>query len=161
MLSLAHTIANGAGNFAFGPEIYRTSAKADYDVLGHFARQVDAMINDLREVQLRGLQRVPSTVLHEDARELGHLRDGIAAVITSPPYPNEKDYTRTTRVESLLLRFFSDRKDLRKIKNQLLRSNTRNVFVRWSPKVRHRGSLNPERNKRSPCPRNDASTVPI
>src|SRR5262249_33098690 len=31
MLSLSSVIANGAGNFAFGPEIYRTKAKNDYD----------------------------------------------------------------------------------------------------------------------------------
>src|SRR6266478_1980162 len=37
LLALAHVIANGAGNFAFGPEIYRTKPKPDYDVLGHFA----------------------------------------------------------------------------------------------------------------------------
>jgi hypothetical protein len=35
------------------------------------------------------------------------------------------------------------------------------VTVRWSPKVRQSGSLNPERKKRSPCQRSDVSTVPI
>src|SRR5207249_716709 len=54
----------------------------------------------------------------------------ISAVITSPPYPNEKDYTRTTRVESLLLGLLSDKKELRKVKEKLLRSNTRNVFIK-------------------------------
>jgi hypothetical protein len=54
----------------------------------------------------------------------------IDAVITSPPYPNEKDYTRTTRVESVLLDMISDREDLRNVKEWLVRSNTRNVFVR-------------------------------
>ncbi|GEM_PF-2693564 len=34
-------------------------------------------------------------------------------------------------------------------------------WLRWSPKVRHRGSHNPERIQRSPCPRNAVSTVPI
>jgi DNA modification methylase len=31
--------------------------------------------------------------------------NSVDAVITSPPYPNEKDYTRTTRLESVLLGF--------------------------------------------------------
>jgi hypothetical protein len=52
-----------------------------------------------------------------------------ADMITSPPYPNEKDYTRTTRVESILLRIVSDRIALREVKESLLRSNTRNIFV--------------------------------
>jgi hypothetical protein len=129
LLSLAHVIANGAGNFAFGPEIYRTKPKPDYDVLGHFARHADSMINALNEVQASGLADTPSTILRNDARLLTEIPKGISAVITSPPYPNEKDYTRTTRVESILLRILTDKTSLREVKESLLRSNTRNIFV--------------------------------
>ncbi len=127
-IALAHIIANGAGNFAFGPEIYRTRAKHDYDVLDHFAGRVAAMCDDLNRIDRR-LIEVPAAVALDDARKLISVPEGVSAVITSPPYPNEKDYTRTTRVESLLLRFMSDRVGLRQIKAHLLRSNTRNVFV--------------------------------
>ena len=50
------------------------------------------------------------------------------AVITSPPYPNEKDYSRTTRLESVLLGFTRNKKDLRAFKQQFVRSNTRSVY---------------------------------
>ena len=50
------------------------------------------------------------------------------AVITSPPYPNEKDYTRTTRLESVLLGFIRDKKELQALKRGLVRSNTRGVY---------------------------------
>src|SRR5690606_17208779 len=103
--------------------------KNDYDVLGHFARQADIMIRELSEVQDRSLQRTDSTVLLADARNIPELPEKVSAVITSPPYPNEKDYTRTTRVESILLRLISDRTQLRGTKASLLRSNTRNIFV--------------------------------
>jgi hypothetical protein len=49
-------------------------------------------------------------------------------VFTSPPYPNEKDYTRTTRLESVLLGFINNKEELRRLKKGLLRSNTRNVY---------------------------------
>jgi hypothetical protein len=49
-------------------------------------------------------------------------------VITSPPYPNEKDYTRTTRLESVLLGFIRSKQDLRNLKKHLVRSNTRGVY---------------------------------
>jgi len=49
-------------------------------------------------------------------------------VITSPPYPNEKDYTRTTRLESVLLGFVEDKAQLRRLKQGLIRSNTRGVY---------------------------------
>lgn len=129
LVALGHVIANGAGNFAFGPEIYRTKPKPDYDVAGHFARHGDAMIQELRSIQVAGLAKVPSQVFTGDARVLAAIPDGICGVITSPPYPNEKDYTRTTRVESILLRLISDKASLREMKETLLRSNTRNVFV--------------------------------
>ena len=129
LVALAHVTANGAGNFAFGPEIYRTKPKPDYDVAGHFARQADLMIRELAQMQQSGLATTPAAVHETDARELTGVENQISAVITSPPYPNEKDYTRTTRVESILLRIVSDRASLREVKSSMLRSNTRNIFV--------------------------------
>ena len=52
----------------------------------------------------------------------------VDAVITSPPYPNEKDYTRTTRLESVILGFFETKADLRTLKKTMVRSNTRGVY---------------------------------
>jgi hypothetical protein len=140
---LAHVIANGAGNFAFGPEIYRTKEKHDYDVAGHFAKHVTLMADDLAKMHLEHPHAPEASVFLNDARSLDDLPGEISAVITSPPYPNEKDYTRTTRVESLLLGFTSDRAQLRSMKETLLRSNTRNVFVadRDSEEVRDFASI--------------------
>jgi len=127
---LANVIVSGAGNFAFGPEIYRTKPKYDYDVLGHFARQASGMIAELAAIQRRRLSPVSCEVYMDDARDMARVEGSVHAVITSPPYPNEKDYTRTTRVESILLRLIADKEQLRSVKESLLRSNTRNVFVR-------------------------------
>jgi hypothetical protein len=52
----------------------------------------------------------------------------VDGVVTSPPYPNEKDYTRTTRLESVLLGFLRNRAELRASKKTLMRSNTRTVY---------------------------------
>ncbi|MDA8327185.1 MAG: hypothetical protein M0033_13385, partial [Nitrospiraceae bacterium] len=54
--------------------------------------------------------------------------NSIDAVFTSPPYPNEKDYTRTTRLESVILGFIRNKAELQALKKGLLRSNTRNVY---------------------------------
>lgn len=128
-LALCHVIANGAGNFAFGPEIYRTKPKPDYDVLGHFAEQTAVMIYDLQAMQDLAVSTVEAAVVSGDSRDCAFLQDRIDAVITSPPYPNEKDYTRTTRVESVLLGIMRKKEELREVKKWMLRSNTRNVFV--------------------------------
>jgi len=128
LLSLSSVVANGAGNFAFGPEIYRTKAKPDYDVLGHFARHTHQMLTELTKIRISIPRPAKSEVFCTDARELADMPDDISTVITSPPYPNEKDYTRTTRVESILVGLLRDRQSLRQVKESLLRSNTRNIF---------------------------------
>ena len=74
----------------------------------------------------------PEVQIHlADARDLDCILapNSIDAVITSPPYPNEKDYTRTTRLESVILGFYEDMAQLRRYKKTFLRSNTRGVYV--------------------------------
>ena len=81
---------------------------------------------------IKNTQAGDSLVHRADSRDMAGLLPprSIDAVITSPPYPNEKDYTRTTRLESVLLGFIQDKTQLRALKQGLLRSNTRNVYVK-------------------------------
>jgi DNA modification methylase len=67
--------------------------------------------------------------------------ESVDIVITSPPYPNEKDYTRTTRLETVVLGFVRTKADLQELKRSLVRSNTRGVYKaddddRWVSKHR-------------------------
>ena len=84
---------------------------------------------DLREVQ--GASSPEAMVHLADARSLACILapSSVDAVITSPPYPNEKDYTRATRLESVVLGFYEDKAQLRRYKKTLLRSNTRGIYV--------------------------------
>jgi hypothetical protein len=86
------------------------------------------MAQDLAEYA--DLVKVTAECHRGDARQLRSLLQphSIDAIITSPPYPNEKDYTRTTRLESVLLGFLKNKQDLREFKKSLIRSNTRNVY---------------------------------
>ena len=79
---------------------------------------------------LRDYQDTPAVVHHADARDILEVLEpqSIDAIITSPPYPNEKDYSRTTRLETVLLGYMRDRADLQRIKKGLVRSNTRGVY---------------------------------
>ena len=78
----------------------------------------------------RDRDRVPARVVKGDSREAHRVLspNSIDAVITSPPYPNEKDYTRTTLLESVILGLIRDRSQLRSLKQDLIRSNTRGVY---------------------------------
>jgi hypothetical protein len=127
-LALARTAVANASNLHFGPEVGVGTPKHDARVVGAWLDNIRAMALDLREVS--GNRSVSSEVLDADAREVGDLLEpgSIDAVITSPPYPNEKDYTRTTRLESVLLGFISSKADLRTMKRKMIRSNTRGVY---------------------------------
>ena len=126
-LALAKVAVGVASNLKFGPEVGVGSIKQDAPVVEAWLEAVLKMASDLRH-----LDHQPATarMVHGDAREIQrHLEpNSIDAVVTSPPYPNEKDYSRTTRLETMLLGFATNKKELQAIKRGLLRSNTRNVY---------------------------------
>ena len=131
-LALANVIVTTAGNVGFGPEVYRLPPRDDADVLGAFARMIQRMIDDVNTIRGKVSPPFPPAYMHhDDARPLSSLAQcpPIGIVITSPPYPNEKDYTRSTRLESVLLGLLNTRHDVRALKEHLLRSNSRNVFA--------------------------------
>jgi len=128
-LALARTIVFEASNLQFGPEVGVGPPKTGAAVIGPWLKAIHAMAADLEA--LDGRSKVAAAIRQGDAREAGALVEpaSIDAVITSPPYPNEKDYTRTTRLESVLLGFIHDKAELRVLKKDLVRSNTRSVYT--------------------------------
>lgn len=127
-LALAKAIVFGISNLAFGPEVGVGPPKSNAAVVKSWLIGVQAMAEDLRG--LRGKAAVSAEVHQGDSRLLRNIleQNSVDAVITSPPYPNEKDYTRTTRLESVLLGFIRNKFDLRSLKQNLIRSNTRGVY---------------------------------
>jgi len=128
LLALASAVVNGISNLHFGPEVGVRGTKEDAPVVEMWLEHVTAMAGDLK--RLAGGKNVPCAVHLNDSRRIQEVLEprSVDLVITSPPYPNEKDYTRTTRLESVILGFLHDREGLRDLKKGLLRSNTRNVY---------------------------------
>jgi len=128
-LALANALVSDISNLRFGPEVGVGAVKQDPPVIAAWLNRVRSMVNDLRHLQSLNPQ-TSAQVFLGDARQADELLDAqsIDAVITSPPYPNEKDYTRTTRLESVLLGFLRNKEDLRSLKQGFVRSNTRAVY---------------------------------
>ena len=128
LLALAKALVTSISNLQFGPEVGVGPAKADTPVVSAWLRLVNQMAEDLRT--LASQAGVSAIVHHADSRNLTALLepDSIDTVITSPPYPNEKDYTRTTRLETILLGFIASKKELQALKRTMVRSNTRGVY---------------------------------
>jgi 16S rRNA G966 N2-methylase RsmD len=128
-VALASAVVHSASNLHFGPEVGVRGRRGDADVVSAWLARVRVMAGDLET--LAPLRPHPRAAIHRhDAREaLGELAPGsIDAVFTSPPYPNEKDYTRTTRLESVLLGLVNNKAELRAVKRRLVKSNTRGVY---------------------------------
>ncbi|WP_374689215.1 DNA methyltransferase [Promineifilum sp.] len=128
LLALGKALVTTIGNLKFGPEVGVGKQKQDVAVIAAWLIEIDRIVRDLRSLDDRAF---PPTHVHlTDAREIGTILPAcsVDAVITSPPYPNEKDYTRTTRLESIILGFAEDIHGVQTVKRQLVRSNTRSVY---------------------------------
>jgi DNA modification methylase len=128
LLALAYTLVFKASNLHFGPEVGVGKPKADAAVVSSWLATVEKMAGDL-QCLTDGIDANAQAYL-ADARRLNEVlpQNSVDAVITSPPYPNEKDYTRITRLESVVLGLIGNRSDLQALKKGLIRSNTRNVY---------------------------------
>ncbi len=127
--AFAKQLVKAISNLHFGPEVgVSRKKKNDAEVVELWLKQIHKIAADLKLFAIN--KSVSSKVHLGDSREIGSIlqRNTIDAVITSPPYPNEKDYTRTTRLESVLLDFMTVKADLRRNKESMIRSNTRNIF---------------------------------
>lgn len=127
-LALAKALVYAISNLRFGPEVGLGSIKKDAPVIAPWLSNVKKIASDLEELRSR---EFPDCIVHHaDARSMQQLLrpNSIDAVITSPPYPNEKDYTRTTRLETVLLGFVNNLSEMRALKRSLVKSNTRGVY---------------------------------
>ena len=127
-LALANAAVYSISNLRFGPEVGIGKQKKDIRVVFNWISEVRKIAKDLRKVCG---QKFPEAEVHlADAREIEEIipPKSVNAVITSPPYPNEKDYSRTTRLELVLLGFVNSMQELREVKKTFVRSNTRGVY---------------------------------
>ena len=127
-LALAKSLVYSIGNLKFGPEVGVGKPKMDAPVFDLWLKEIEAVCRDLE--LLKEASANHSAIFRADSREPQKVleRESIDACITSPPYPNEKDYTRTTRLETVLLDFVNDKNELQLLKKGLMRSNTRTIY---------------------------------
>jgi DNA methylase len=130
-LALVAEIVDGASNVKFGPELYCGPRRVDCDALAGFVDRVETMASDLVVVRkIAGHGR--AEVVHGDSRRcrslLSEHANDFSAVICSPPYPAEHDYTRNARLELAFLEEVTDRASLRTIKKGMIRSHTKGIY---------------------------------
>ena len=150
LLALAKHIVYSYSNLKFGPEVgISRKKKESVDVVEIWLSEIERMEADLEH--WKHYSSIFADISLGDARSIPQ-RDYIGkvdCVITSPPYPNEKDYSRTTRLESVILGFINTKDDLRNIKKGFIRSNSKNVYRNDNDAqyVSNIGSINELSNK--------------
>jgi len=127
MLSLATTFVKSA-NVRFGPEIGLIPPKEDASSLEYFSEITGQMIDDLNLVSKKA--KCKCEIIEADSRRIGEILDpdSVSMVITSPPYPVDKDYTRQTRLELAILGLAINIQDIQEIKKKMIRSSTRQIY---------------------------------
>ena len=129
LLALAKHIVYSFSNLKFGPEVGISRIKKDHvDVLAIWLSEIHRMQQDL-QIHTQ-FSHINTTITLGDSRSIntGNFFKSVDCVITSPPYPNEKDYSRTTRLESVILGYINNKAELRNIKKGFIRSNSKNVY---------------------------------
>lgn len=129
LLASLKTIVGEVSNLKFGPEVGLGKIKNDSPILNPWLKNVTQIAADIESLPVP-IRDIPSEVHLGDARVAGQYLtpESISAVITSPPYPNEKDYSRTTRLENVLVGLVTNMHNLRGVKKTFIRSNTRSVY---------------------------------
>lgn len=128
LLALAKVLVFHISNLKFGPEVGIGKIRTNCPVIKPWINQIKTIAHDLKDIA--GQKHPESIIYLADSRKIKNTLNpnSLDAVITSPPYPNEKDYTRITRLESVVLGFIRSREELRSFKKNLIRSNTRGVY---------------------------------
>jgi methylase of polypeptide subunit release factors len=128
-LALVHEIVHSASNVRFGPELYCGKRRRS-DVAEAFRAKALSMVNDLEPAE--DVTRANVRVFEGDSRQCGNWIHPPAkrfdAIICSPPYPTEHDYTRNTRLELALLEMVTSKDTLRGVKKRMIRSHTKGVY---------------------------------
>jgi hypothetical protein len=131
-LALISAVVSRIADVKFGPEVYCLSEPRRLPAVASFVEVAEMMIGDMDHAGSFGQSATPARVLLGDARSAVTFASaaptGFDFVITSPPYPNEHDYTRSTRLELVVLGYVSDLLELRKIKREMVRCTTKGIY---------------------------------
>lgn len=119
-------IVTPASNLRFGPTPGIGKIKVDSDIKKLFSSKCEDAANDIESMSKENTSAVVSL---GDARDpVMYASMKVDAIITSPPYPAEHEYTRHTRLEMILLDMVLENTDIRDIKKRMITGSTRNVY---------------------------------
>lgn len=90
-------------------------------------------------------------IFSKSATEVSNIieKNSIDFIITSPPYPNDLEYTRQTRLELYLLGFVKNMNDIQKLKRTMIKGSTKLIYKEdnWSVHIKKFKTIQKVANK--------------
>lgn len=99
--------------------------------LDAFVQKLRMIYEDLQAVKLyEGLFGRSVAIYTDDMRQMSEFiePDSIDFIFTSPPYPNDLEYTRQTRLDLYLLDFIQNIEDIVEIKRRMIKGSTKLIY---------------------------------
>jgi len=104
-----------------------------------FCKKITQVYNDLKLFQKFNAYG-KTKIFNKSATETNSFIDAnsINFIITSPPYPNDLEYTRQTRLELYLLDFVKNMDDVQKLKKTMIKGSTKLIYKEdnWSEYIK-------------------------
>lgn len=131
-LALMSAVVGRIADIKFGPEVYCLRDPKRTHVVHSFTKAVAMLIEDIAKIRASNVPSMQSSVFLGESRQSGILQEatvsGADFIITSPPYPAEHDYTRSTRLELIMMGHVQNKADLRPLKQRMVRCHTKGIY---------------------------------
>ncbi len=115
--------------FCPGTTFYPFREKPDF--LTEFVNLAGKVITDLQNNEVQKSKNTESIIIEgssKDAEVFSKYKNKVDIIITSPPYPNDLEYTRQTRLELYLNGYVKDMSDVQSIKKKMVKGSTKLIF---------------------------------
>ncbi|MGI6370074.1 MAG: site-specific DNA-methyltransferase [Ignavibacteria bacterium] len=115
-------------SFCPGTTFYPFREKEEFWNL--FTNKVVDMYLDLQKINNVSSQFNETKIINDSCLNAGEYikKDSVDFIITSPPYPNDLEYTRQTRLEMYMLDFVRNMNDVQKIKRIMVKGSTKLIY---------------------------------
>lgn len=121
------TLDSSYVSFCPGTTFYPFRDKEEFWNL--FEKKIFQMIEDLLQVQKYELKAKSKFINDSCLNAKKYIKNNsIDFIITSPPYPNDLEYTRQTRLEMYLLDFVKSMGEVQSIKKKMVKGSTKLIF---------------------------------
>ena len=115
-------------SFCPGTTFYPIKDKDEFWDL--FTDKIVAIYHDLEKLQKLNANFKEAHIINDTCLNAGKYleKDSLDFLVTSPPYPNDLEYTRQTRLELYLLDFVKSMADVQKIKRKMVKGSTKLIY---------------------------------